>query len=79
MGFDVQNEPMAPKQSECTNNDVHGWLCGRAAHMRSVLGAENAIKIGSGGIGGDYYWNCNFMQAALQCPELDMISGELDS
>ncbi|RKU49363.1 hypothetical protein DL546_001301 [Coniochaeta pulveracea] len=74
MGFDLQNEPMAPKLSECTNGDVHGWVCGRAAHMRTVLGAQNPIKIGSGGIGGDYSHGCNLLPAALNCPQLDMIS-----
>lgn len=74
MAFDLQNEPMAPKLSECTDGDIHGWVCGRAAHMRAVLGAANLIKIASGGISGDYSHGCSFLPAALNCPQLDMIS-----
>lgn len=74
MGFDIENEPMTSDTSICTDNDTAGWLCSRAANMRQTLGAENPIKIGTGGIGGDISHNCNFMSSALSCPEIDMIS-----
>lgn len=82
--FDVQNEPFSAQiesgiSSDCNNNDPAGWFCGRAANIRSTLGANNPIKIGSGGIGGDISHNCNFMAAALACPELDIVSGMCSS
>ncbi|TGJ79056.1 hypothetical protein E0Z10_g9702 [Xylaria hypoxylon] len=74
MAFDLQNEPMATKISECQTDAGAKWVCGRAQHMRSVLGATNPIKISSGGIGGDISKGCNFMPAAVSCAELDMIA-----
>ncbi|GAP88806.1 putative glycoside hydrolase family 5 protein [Rosellinia necatrix] len=74
MAFDLQNEPMATKVEECQNGAGAAWVCGRAQHMRSVLGASNPIKISSGGIGGDISKNCNFMAAAVNCEQLDMIA-----
>ncbi|KAF2969585.1 hypothetical protein GQX73_g4001 [Xylaria multiplex] len=74
MAFDLQNEPMSTKVSECQTDAGAKWVCGRAQHMRSVLGANNPIKISSGGIGGDISKNCNFMSAAVNCGQLDMIA-----
>ncbi|KAI0506713.1 glycoside hydrolase [Xylaria bambusicola] len=74
MAFDLQNEPMSTKTEECLNGAGAKWVCGRAQHMRSVLGANNPIKISSGGIGGDISKNCNFMDAAVNCGQLDMIA-----
>ncbi|KAI0438081.1 glycoside hydrolase [Xylaria telfairii] len=74
MAFDLQNEPMSTKVSECQTDAGAKWVCGRAQHMRSVLGANNPIKISSGGIGGDISKNCNFMPAAVNCGQLDMIA-----
>ncbi|KAI1347141.1 glycoside hydrolase [Xylaria sp. FL0043] len=74
MAFDLQNEPMSTKTSECLTGAGANWVCGRAQHMRSVLGANNPIKISSGGIGGDISQGCNFMSAAVNCAELDIIA-----
>ncbi|KAI1199238.1 glycoside hydrolase [Nemania serpens] len=74
MAFDLQNEPMSTKVSECQTDAGAKWVCGRAQHMRTVLGATNPIKISSGGIGGDVSKNCNFMSAAVTCGQLDMIA-----
>lgn len=74
MAFDLQNEPMSTKTEECTSGAGAEWVCGRAQHMRSVLGADNPIKISSGGIGGDISKNCNFMDAAVNCAALDLIA-----
>ncbi|KAH8165082.1 hypothetical protein CIB48_g3159 [Xylaria polymorpha] len=74
MAFDLQNEPMSTKVSECQTDAGAKWVCGRAQHMRSVLGANNPIKISSGGIGGDISKKCNFMSAAVNCGQLDMIA-----
>ncbi|KAI0467775.1 glycoside hydrolase [Xylaria cf. heliscus] len=74
MAFDLQNEPMATKTSECQTDAGAQWVCGRAQHMRSILGATNPIKISSGGIGGDISKNCNFMAAAVNCAQLDIIA-----
>lgn len=76
MAFDLQNEPMATKIEECTGSSPAGadWPCGRAEHMRSVLGADNPIQIASGGIGGDISKECNFMSAAVTCDALDLIA-----
>ncbi|KAF3012198.1 hypothetical protein E8E14_008350 [Neopestalotiopsis sp. 37M] len=70
----LQNEPMTANTTECTNNDQHGWICGRATHMREQLGAENPIIIASGGIGGDYSHDCTFIAAATDCDALDAIA-----
>lgn len=76
MAFDLQNEPMAPKTAECNTaqGDRYGWICGRAAHLRSLLGANNPIKVASGGIGGDISHGCNLVAQAVNCPQLDIIS-----
>ncbi|KAI0165347.1 glycoside hydrolase [Hypoxylon sp. FL1284] len=74
MAFDLQNEPMSTKTSECTGTAGASWVCGRAQHMRSELGADNPIRVASGGIGGDISKNCNFMPAAVNCDQLDLIS-----
>lgn len=75
MAFDLQNEPFAPKPEECTYDTAQEWVCGRAQGMRSVLG-DSAIKIASGGFGGDISHGCTFMSAAVNCAELDIISGK---
>ncbi|KAI0903160.1 glycoside hydrolase [Ustulina deusta] len=74
MAFDLQNEPYSTKTSECVNGAGANWVCGRAQHMRSVLGAINPIKISSGGLGGDISKGCTFISAAVNCPELDIIA-----
>ncbi|KAI1424971.1 glycoside hydrolase [Xylaria sp. FL1777] len=74
MAFDLQNEPMSTKTSECLTDAGAEWVCGRAQHMRSVLGATNPIKISSGGIGGDISKGCTFMPAAVNCGQLDIIA-----
>jgi mannan endo-1,4-beta-mannosidase len=76
MGFDLQNEPMSTKTAEClgTNPPGAAWPCGRAQYMRSVLGADNPIKIITGGIGGDIVHGCTFMSTAVQCPEIDIVA-----
>ena len=72
-GFDIENEPFQFANDLCKGNDQAGWLCGRAKHMRQELG-KSTIKIGTGGIGGDYSKGCTLMQAALDCDAIDMIS-----
>lgn len=72
-GFDVENEPFQFANDLCKGDDQAGWLCGRAQHMRQELGSS-AIKIGTGGIGGDDSKGCTMMQAALDCDAIDMIS-----
>ncbi|KAI2785104.1 glycoside hydrolase family 5 protein [Daldinia loculata] len=74
MAFDLQNEPMSPDLSVCKNNDQKNWLCGRAKKFRNVLGANNKIQIATGGIGGDISHDCTFIEAAAQCPEIDLIA-----
>ena len=76
MAFDLQNEPMATKTAECKGSNPAGanWPCGRATHMRSVLGSSNPIKIATGGVGGDISQGCNFMAAAVNCPAIDILS-----
>ncbi|KAI6081001.1 glycoside hydrolase [Hypoxylon rubiginosum] len=74
MAFDLQNEPMSTKTEECTGTAGANWVCGRAQYMRSVLGANNPIKIASGGLGGDISKGCTFMSAAVNCGQLDMIA-----
>ena len=55
-------------------NDPTGWICARSAHMRSVLGASNPIKIASGGVGGSYDNGANFANWVTSCPSLDIVS-----
>ncbi|KAI1803051.1 glycoside hydrolase family 5 protein [Daldinia bambusicola] len=74
MAFDLQNEPMSPDLSVCQTNDQKNWLCGRAKKFRSVLGSNNKIQIATGGIGGDFSHDCTFINAATQCPEIDLIA-----
>lgn len=65
---------MSPKLSKCTSGDTHGWICGRATHIRSELGADNPIIVTSGGIGGDFSHGCTFIEAATSCTALDAIA-----
>ncbi|KAI0181199.1 glycoside hydrolase family 5 protein [Hypoxylon sp. FL1284] len=73
MAFDIQNEPMSADTSVCKNNDSKGWMCGRAKHMRQTLG-DSAIKIATGGIGGDISHDCTFMKAATGCEAVDLMA-----
>ncbi|KAH8893554.1 hypothetical protein GQ53DRAFT_763151 [Thozetella sp. PMI_491] len=73
MGFDIENEPMLLEQKYLAN-DPSGWICARAAHMRSVLGAQNPIKIASGGVGGAYSNGANFASWVTGCTNLDVVS-----
>lgn len=70
----MQNEPMTPSGSNCRNGDPYGWACGRAQHMRNVLGANNRILISTGGLGGDISHQCTFLPAVTQCNAVDAIS-----
>ncbi|CAM1502502.1 Fc.00g044860.m01.CDS01 [Cosmosporella sp. VM-42] len=74
MAFDLQNEPFASDPSKCTYSNTQAWACGRAATLRSILGANNRIKIASGGLGGDISHGCTFMSSAMTCPQLDIVS-----
>jgi mannan endo-1,4-beta-mannosidase len=69
-----QNEPMTANITECTDGDQHDWICGRATHIRSELGADNSIIVASGGIGGDYSHGCTFISKATECSALDAIA-----
>ena len=69
-----QNEPMTPSGSNCRNGDPYGWACGRAQHMRNVLGSDNGILISTGGLGGDISHECTFLAAVTQCDAVDAIS-----
>ena len=74
--FDIQNEPMISKAYLCQDNDKAGWICGRAKHLREELGADNQIKISSGGIGGDVTNECYLTSAATECEALDLIASK---
>lgn len=65
---------MTPSASHCSNNDPHGWFCGRATHLRSELGSNSPILISTGGAGGDYSHGCTFLSAITSCPAVDAIS-----
>lgn len=73
MAFDLQNEPFAPEPAKCRQPSAEKWVCGRASHMRSVLGAENPIRVASGGFGGDVSHGCTFV--GTSCEDLDIMSG----
>lgn len=80
IAFDVQNEPLLAykgtgKPGVCSIPDsAKGWVCKRATNMRKILGADNPIKIASGGIGGDANNQCSFLDDAMKCPDLDVIA-----
>ncbi|OTB07272.1 glycoside hydrolase family 5 protein [Hypoxylon sp. CI-4A] len=79
LAFDIQNEPMSPDPSVCqssnnNNDDASGWLCGRAQHFRSELGATSKIQIATGGVGGDISHGCTFASAATACDAVDLIA-----
>ena len=42
--------------------------------MCSELGAENLIKIASGGVGGSNEYNAKFAPWVVSCPRLDIVS-----
>lgn len=73
MGFDIENEPMLLDE-KYDLNDPTGWICARAAFMRSVLGGDNPIKIASGAVGGAYSNGANFKSWVTSCPSLDIVS-----
>ena len=73
MAFDLQNEPFAAEPAKCQQPSAEKWVCGRASHMRSVLGAENPIRVASGGFGGDSSHGCTFV--GTSCDDLDIMSG----
>ncbi len=79
MAFDLQNEPFAPKTDECSSNGAAAktWVCGRSDALRAALGADNPIKIASGGFGGDYSKGCSFFEGAMSCSSLDIVAGTL--
>ncbi|KAH9900470.1 glycoside hydrolase family 5 protein [Xylariomycetidae sp. FL2044] len=73
--FDIQNEPMSPDTSVCkSDGDSKGWLCNVAKHMRETLGADNPIRIATGGIGGDDSHGCSMIKAATGCDQIDLIA-----
>jgi mannan endo-1,4-beta-mannosidase len=72
LAFDLENEPFQ-FTSDAANGDVSGWLCGRAQNFRKVLG-DSAIKVATGGIGGDHSHGYNMLQAALDCDSIDLMS-----
>lgn len=80
IAFDVQNEPLLAYKETGTYGvcsipeSAKQWVCKRATNMRKVLGADNPIKIASGGIGGDAYNQCSFLDEAMKCPALDAIA-----
>lgn len=74
MGFDLQNEPFASETSKCQQYSAEEWICGRASHMRDVLGADSPIQIASGGFGGDISHGCTFV--GMSCEKLDVLSGK---
>lgn len=76
MAFDLQNEPFSAKQEECNYPAAATWVCGRSKTLRSVLGSGSAIKIATGGFGGDISGGCTFIKSAMSCPELDIIAGK---
>lgn len=61
-------------QKACKAGDPHGWLCGRAQHIKNELGANNPILVSTGGVGGDISWGCTFIKAVTQCSAIDVIS-----
>lgn len=65
---------MTPSASHCTNNDPHGWVCGRARHLRDLLGSNTGILVSTGGLGGDISHSCTFLSAATQYSAVDAIS-----
>ena len=73
MAFDIENEPMLA-ESKYQAGDPTGWICARAAHMRDELGADNPIKIVSGGVGGTYDNGANDAPWVTSCPCVDIVS-----
>lgn len=69
-----QNEPMTPSYSHCTNGDPHGWACGRAEHLRNLLGSNEHTLVSTGGLGGDIVHGCTFLPAVTECDAVDAIS-----
>ncbi|GAB7362636.1 hypothetical protein MBLNU230_g2946t1 [Neophaeotheca triangularis] len=70
----LQNEPMTPSASNCQNGDPYGWACGRARHLRNLLGSNTHTLVSTGGLGGDISHSCTFLPAVTQCDAVDAIS-----
>lgn len=73
LAFDIQNEPFQQAEDKASNNDPDDWLCGRAGNMKQILGGS-AVKLATGGIGGDQSHGNNFMPKALYCDAIDIMS-----
>ncbi|RYP66821.1 hypothetical protein DL769_005916 [Monosporascus sp. CRB-8-3] len=69
----LQNEPMTPDPSACQAGDVHGWLCGGANYLRQELGADQPIRMLTGGVSGDISNECTFIEAVTACNAVDLI------
>lgn len=65
---------MTPSYSHCRNGDPHGWACGRARKLRSLLGSNTGTLVSTGGLGGDFSHSCTFLPAVTQCDAVDAIS-----
>lgn len=65
---------MTPSASNCKNGDPKGWACGRARHLRSLLGSNTGTLVSTGGLGGDISHSCTFLPAVTQCDAVDAIS-----
>lgn len=65
---------MTPSASNCKNGDPHGWACGRARHLRSLLGSNTGTLVSTGGLGGDISHSCTFLDAVTKCDAVDAIS-----
>lgn len=76
MAFDIENEPFSSKTEECKYSSASTWVCGRSKTMRDILGANNPIKIATGGFGGDISQGCTFEAGATTCPSVDIVSGK---
>jgi mannan endo-1,4-beta-mannosidase len=65
---------MTPSKSNCQGGDPQGWVCGRAGHLRKLLGSNTATLVSTGGLGGDISHSCTFLATATQCDAVDVIS-----
>ncbi|KJX97184.1 glycoside hydrolase family 5 protein [Zymoseptoria brevis] len=69
-----QNEPMDSSASNCQNNDPHGWACGCARKLKSLLGDNKNTLVTTGGLGGDISHDCTFNTAVTHCDAIDAIA-----
>lgn len=65
---------MTPSGSNCRNGDPYGWACGRARHLRNLLGSNTNTLISTGGLGGDISHECTFLPAVTDCDAIDAIA-----